>query len=45
MIFERMFVYPASSNTERNAEPAFRPVPAEAGRTLMIADLYLKVVS
>lgn len=41
MIFDRMFVYPASSATERRAEPAFKPVPGAAGMSLIIADLYL----
>jgi hypothetical protein len=45
IIFERIFVYPASSKTERNADQAFRPVPADAGSILMIAALYLNVVS
>jgi len=39
MIFESIFSYPASSRTDLTAEPAFIPVPIDAGISLTTADL------
>gem|GEM_PF-1260859 len=45
IIFESIFSYHASSKTALTAEPAFRPVPPEAGISLTIQDLNFFVIA
>jgi hypothetical protein len=39
IIFDKIFSYQANSRTDLTAEPAFIPVPDDAGRILTTADL------
>ena len=43
-ILDKMFSYPANSNTHLTDDHAFRPVPAEAGKSLTRHALYFVVI-